>query len=95
MGVEQSIRRTLQREPWHFLLKNGGITLLVQEDESTDAACCTDELILGKLSPDAAPGFSVVNGAQTITTAAQFFYELAYWKEHGDTAEAQRCADQL
>ena len=93
MGVEQSIRRTLQREPWHFLLKNGGITLLVQEDESTDAACCTDELILGKLSPDAAPGFSVVNGAQTITTAAQFFYELAYWKEHGDTAEAKRCAD--
>ena len=93
MGVEQSIRRTLRREPWHFLMKNGGVTLLVEEGEVTDVGGCTDELILGRLSPESTPSFSVVNGAQTITTAAQFFYELAYWKEHGDAEEAARCGD--
>lgn len=91
MGVEQSIRRTLLREPWHFLWKNGGITLLVEEGEATDVGGCTDELILGRLSPESVPSFSVVNGAQTITTAARFFYELAYRKEHGNPEEAARC----
>ncbi|MCI8513139.1 MAG: hypothetical protein HFI93_00695 [Lachnospiraceae bacterium] len=74
MGVDQAIRRTLSEEPEMFWFKNNGVTILVE-----NASACfgkTEELILGEIGPGKVPNFSVVNGAQTITTAARYFYQL-------------------
>lgn len=79
MGVDQSIRRTLSEEPEMFWFKNNGVTLLIEED--CGPLRIGEELVLGKIGPGKAPGFSIVNGAQTITTAARYFYKLENEKE--------------
>lgn len=76
LGVDQSIRQTLEREPGMFWYKNNGITLLILERQAF--LRCASELRLGRLDPEQAPAFSVVNGAQTITTAARYFFKLEY-----------------
>lgn len=76
LGVDQSIRDTLREEPGMFWYKNNGVTLLILERQ--DFLRCASELRLGKLDPEQAPAFSVVNGAQTITTAARYFFKLEY-----------------
>lgn len=74
MGVDQAIRRTLSEEPEMFWFKNSGVTFLVEHASRYFGSA--EELILGEIGPGKAPGFSVVNGAQTITTAARYFYQL-------------------
>lgn len=88
MGVDQAICQTLEEEPEHFYYKNNGITILAADTNSIWA--CTDKLILGEIGPDTDPTFSVVNGAQTITTAARYFFRLEHKKDDSEKTEEER-----
>ncbi|HIX14370.1 MAG TPA: AIPR family protein [Candidatus Hungatella pullicola] len=79
MDVDASIRNTLKNEPELFWFKNNGIAILVENPDFRLG--CGEEMILGTLRPGCSPGFSVINGAQTITAAAGYYYELEYKKE--------------
>lgn len=74
LGVDYSIRRTLEEEPEYFWFKNNGVTLLVDNQDFVPHAA--ESLPLGSIGPDKEPDFSVINGAQTISTAASYFFEL-------------------
>lgn len=76
MGVDKSIQDTLRGEPWQFWFKNNGVTILIKDSDASLQEART--LLLGKLDPKELPSFSVVNGAQTITAAARYFFELEY-----------------
>lgn len=69
-GVNSAIKETLKNEPQHFLHLNNGITIvgnsIKQRARSRDNKTTRDFEVLG---------MSVVNGAQTISTAAQFISE--------------------
>ena len=88
MGVDYSIQQTLREKPWQFYYKNNGITILA--DCSASVLACTDEIILGEIGPDRLPNFSVVNGAQTITAAAQYFFRLQHQQKDGKRSETER-----
>jgi hypothetical protein len=66
-GVNSAIKDTLKNEPSHFLHLNNGITMvggsIKQRSKSKDNKTSRDFEVLG---------MSVVNGAQTISSAAQF-----------------------
>lgn len=80
LGVDQSIQQTLRKEPAMFWYKNNGITLLILERRAFLHSA--SEILLGKLDPESALTFSVVNGAQTITTAARYFFKQEHDIEH-------------
>lgn len=63
-GVDQSIEETLEKEPDRFWFKNNGITLLLE-----NGRCSVQYPRQLKMER-----FSVINGAQTITAAARFFF---------------------
>lgn len=79
MGVDQSIRQTLRDEPQYFWFKNNGVTILIRDSRTSLQEA--KSILLGKLDPNQLPNFSIINGAQTITTAAQYFFELEYNKQ--------------
>ena len=69
LDVDKEIEKTLWEEPDKFWLYNNGITLLV------DKACIDTKkqrIINIKVSPS--DKISVINGAQTISAASNFFY---------------------
>jgi hypothetical protein len=73
LGVDKAIKDTLKNAPNYFWFRNNGITLLIEEpDRILDSA---SEIIL-KRQNDEKIVFSVINGAQTITAAAEYFYTL-------------------
>lgn len=74
LGVEQSMRETLASEPEHFWFKNNGVTFLIQNSHTFLQESKT--VLLGRLDPNKLLPFSVINGAQTITTAARYFFGL-------------------
>lgn len=84
LGVDQSIRETLEREPELFWYKNNGVTILVEEDKFNLKSA--GELFLGHIEPGEKPTCSVVNGAQTIIASTRYYYGL---KQKMD-AEADR-----
>ena len=69
-GVNSAIKKTLLNEPEHFLYLNNGITIVgssvKQRSKSKDNKTTREFEVTG---------MSVVNGAQTISTAAQFLKE--------------------
>jgi hypothetical protein len=67
--VSQSIQKTLAEKPDHFFYLNNGVTVLCERIESKS----TKNSGGGKRLKIA--GFSVINGAQTISSAAQFAHE--------------------
>lgn len=79
-GVNSAIKETLKNEPQHFLHLNNGITIvgnsIKQRAKSRDNQTSRDFEVLG---------MSVVNGAQTISTAAQFLHE----NPEADISQAQ------
>lgn len=80
LGVNDSIRRTLETEPELFWFKNNGVTILVEDPDFMPRT--VEELKLGEIGPEKEPDFSVVNGAQTITVAARCFFDMEYdWQE--------------
>lgn len=74
LGVEQSMQETLRSKPEHFWFKNNGVTFLIQNSHTFLQEART--VLLGRLDPNKPLPFSVINGAQTITTAAQFFFKM-------------------
>lgn len=85
LGVDSAIRRTLATEPGCFWFKNNGITILVENPNFRIDN--TEELLLDWVEPEKELGFSVVNGAQTINTAARYFYELDYQLKNSNPSE--------
>lgn len=69
LDVDKKIESTLREEPDKFWLYNNGITLLIDGN-------CVDTKKQHSLSISASPTnkISVINGAQTISAAAHFFY---------------------
>ena len=74
LGVEQSMIETLSSEPQNFWFKNNGVTFLIQNSRTFLQESKT--VFLGKLDPNKPLSFSIINGAQTITTAARYFFGL-------------------
>lgn len=93
LGVEQSIRQTLQKEPQHFWFKNNGVTILIRNSPTSVRGA--KSVFLGKIDPTMQPDFSVVNGAQTITTAARYFFGLEYQIDHCKPPEKSHYEDEL
>lgn len=76
LGVDQAICRTLENEPEHFWYKNNGITILSRKPDLNQRR--TEVLILDELDQEKKPSFSVINGAQTITAAARYFFDREF-----------------
>ena len=74
LDVDKSIKETLMDKPEAFWFRNNGITILVEE-----AAMKLDRVgeIVLKEAENAELKFSVINGAQTITAASEYYYSLS------------------
>ena len=90
LGVEQSMRETLASEPENFWFKNNGITFLIQNSRTFLQE--TKTVLLGKLDPNRPLPFSIINGAQTVTTAARYFFGLEARTEKDDRAKQELAA---
>ena len=71
MGVDSAIQDTLKNAPGSFWFRNGGITILIQRPNPIFDR--TNEVVL-KRSDESKINFWVINGAQTISAAADFYY---------------------
>lgn len=80
LGVEQSIDMTLKKTPEEFWYLNNGITMMITKKENLDLSGTS---VIGVRCTDAME-VSVINGAQTISTAADFLYSLK------DVTEAEK-----
>lgn len=76
LGVDRSIKNTLRNSPGEFWFKNNGVTILVERPDFNLGR--VGEVLLEHIKEYDDLNFSVVNGAQTITAAAQCLYELEY-----------------
>ena len=65
--VEKSIHSTLENEPDYFWFYNNGITLLADQVNYSDSKSI-------EIFAEEGNRFSVINGAQTITACADFYY---------------------
>lgn len=68
LGVNEAIRNTLATEGTKFWYRNNGITILVRSSQFR--LNCPNKIVFGENDD-----FSVINGAQTITVASNFYYE--------------------
>lgn len=93
LGVDQSIRKTLKEEPEYFWFKNNGITIL--EEDPKFQLKNTERLYLGSVEAEQPPKFSVINGAQTISTAAEYFFELEQDKSREEELKKAKTAQVL
>lgn len=93
LGVDSAIRHTLESEPDRFWFKNNGITILVENPDFRIESA--EELILDRIEAGGETGFSIVNGAQTINTAAQYFYGLEYQLESKNGLEKEALLKEL
>ena len=74
LDVDKSIKETLMDKPEAFWFRNNGVTILVEAAEmKLDRV---GEIVL-KEAENAEIKFSVINGAQTITAASEYFYSLS------------------
>ena len=73
LGVDKAIKDTLKNAPQYFWFRNNGITLLIEEPDTI--LNNASEIVL-KQQYEEKIKFSVINGAQTITAAAEYFYTL-------------------
>ena len=74
LDVDKSIKETLTNKPETFWFRNNGITILVEDAEmKLDRV---GEIVL-KEAENAELKFSVINGAQTITAASEYYYSLS------------------
>lgn len=94
LGVDRAICETLEKEPEYFWYKNNGITILI-ENRPPDLRGL-ETLLLDRVVPDREPVFSVINGAQTITASARYFFETERAEEDSqDSAEQKRLEEKL
>lgn len=73
LGVDKAIKDTLKNAPKYFWFRNNGITLLIEEPDTI--LNNSSEIILKQKNEEKIK-FSVINGAQTITAAAEYFYTM-------------------
>ena len=73
LGVDKAIKDTLKNAPKYFWFRNNGITLLIEEPDTI--LNNSSEIILKQKNEEKIK-FSVINGAQTITAAAEYFYTI-------------------
>ena len=74
LDVDKSIKETLAHKPEAFWFRNNGVTILVEESHmKLDRV---GEIIL-KEADKSELKFSVINGAQTITAASEYYYALS------------------
>lgn len=86
MDVNRAMCQTLEKEPEYFWYMNNGVTLLV--DDPDFSLSSADSLELGRLEPDSVPGFSIINGAQTISVCSKYAFEWEYrGKNHPEEEE--------
>ncbi len=85
MGVDQAICKTLEEEPEHFWYKNNGITILSKNRGLNLKSLET--LVLDRRKPGKELLFSVINGAQTITASAKYFFDTEYRLEECTNAD--------
>lgn len=74
-GVDAAIKDTLKREPEKFWFRNNGITIIVENsnfvlDKSSKIT------LFSPSGNNESIGFSVINGAQTLTASAEYYYTL-------------------
>ncbi len=79
-GVGEAILNTLKTEPEQFWLLNNGITMIAENVDmykrnSITISCSDDDY------------FSVINGAQTISTCADFFFSDGYSEKEQNEAK--------
>ena len=79
--VETSIHSTLENEPYYFWFYNNGITLLADKVNYSDSKSIEIFAVDGNK-------FSVINGAQTITACADFYYSPFIDEEKIDKAKS-------
>lgn len=85
-GVDAAIKNTLEKDPEMFWFCNNGITIIVENsdfilDKSSKITLYT------KIKHGDKLGFSVINGAQTITASAKYYYELKNSKQTDEIKE--------
>ncbi len=68
IGVNEAICSTLEEDGEQFWYRNNGITILVKDEDF--GLNCPNKILFKN-----ADIFSVINGAQTITTASNYYYE--------------------
>ena len=68
MGVDEAIKKTLKNHGEKFWYRNNGVTILVKSNEFK--LFNPNKIIFNKND-----NFSVINGAQTITVASNYYYE--------------------
>ncbi len=85
LGVDKAICETLEKTPEAFWFRNNGITILIEEPGLLFDR--TTEIVLKKTDSDILP-FSIINGAQTITAAADFFYSP--YKEKANEGDSKK-----
>ncbi len=88
LGVDQAIKDTLEHNPEQFWFKNNGVTIMVERrDFKLDRV---GEILIEGLKEYGNLQFSVINGAQTITAAAEYFYGLEYELSEAETEEDKK-----
>lgn len=94
LGVDQAIKDTLEHNPEQFWFKNNGVTILVEwRDFKLDRV---GEILLESLNEYGNLKFSVINGAQTITAAAEYFYGQEYeLEECRSETEKEKIRDRI
>lgn len=75
LDVEKEIKKTLNENPQEFWFNNNGITMIANKDKFNCDRPSTIEFLNSNF-------FSVINGAQTITTAAKWYNESEKDKEN-------------
>ncbi len=86
LDVDKSIKETLADKPEAFWFRNNGVTILVEE--ALMKLDRVNEIIL-KEAQQSNLKFSVINGAQTITAASEYYYSLSPKARAEQSSKAQ------
>ncbi len=86
LDVDRSIKETLADKPEAFWFRNNGVTVLV---EGTHMKLDRVNEIVLKGADRSELRFSVINGAQTITAAAEYYYALPAKKRAAEASIAK------
>lgn len=87
LSVDGAIRDTLENAPEKFWFRNNGIAIVVERpDFKLDRV---GEILLDKPEQFGKLAFSVVNGAQTISVASEYYYNLKNNLQNEKSSEAK------
>ena len=90
LGVDKAIKDTLKNAPNYFWFRNNGITLLIEEPDTI--LNNASEIVLKQKNEERIK-FSVINGAQTINAAAEYFYTIQAKMEEAKSKKANNETD--